>query len=49
MTVKEAAAYQKVSEITIRRKLWKKQLRRFRVGGRTLLLAAEVAAQIMEA
>jgi excisionase family DNA binding protein len=45
-TVKEAAELLRLSEVTIRRLLWKKKIKRYRAGGRTLLLKTDVLAQI---
>jgi excisionase family DNA binding protein len=49
VSVREAARLLKVSEISIRRFLTQKKLRRFKVGRRTLLLHSEVVGLIHEA
>lgn len=49
VTVREAARLLKLSEISIRRFLSQKKLRRFKVGSRTLLLHSEVVGLIHEA
>lgn len=48
ITVREAAALLKLSEISIRRFLTVKKLRRYKVGSRTLLHASEVRSLIHE-
>lgn len=48
VTVREAARLLKLSEISIRRFLSQKRLRRFKVGSRTLLLHSEVVGLIRE-
>lgn len=49
VSVKEAARLLKVSEISIRRFLTEKKLRRFKVGSRTFILHSELASLIREA
>jgi excisionase family DNA binding protein len=49
ITVKEAAALLKLSEISIRRFLTQKKLRRFKVGARTLIRQTEAMSLIREA
>lgn len=49
VTVREAARLLKLSEISIRRFLSQKKIRRFKVGSRTLLLQSEVVGLIREA
>ena len=48
VTVKEAARLLKLSEISIRRFLTQKKLRRFKVGSRTRILHSEVMGLIRE-
>jgi len=48
LTVREAARLLKLSEISVRRFLGQKRLRRFKVGSRTLLLHSEVMGLIRE-
>jgi excisionase family DNA binding protein len=48
ITCKTAAEMLKMSEITIRRMLTQKRLRRYKVGSRTLLRLAEVLALVHE-
>jgi excisionase family DNA binding protein len=49
ITCKEAALLLKLSEITIRRFLTQKKLKRYKVGTRTLILQADALALIREA
>jgi excisionase family DNA binding protein len=42
LTVREGAALLRLSEVSIRRYLTQKKLRRFKVGGRTLLMRSDV-------
>jgi excisionase family DNA binding protein len=49
ITVKEAAALLKLSDISIRRFLTQKKLRRFKVGARTLIRVSEAMSLIREA
>jgi len=49
INVKEAAALLRLSEISIRRLLWKKKLTRYKAGGRTLLRQSQVMGLIHEA
>ena len=49
VTVREAARLLKLSEISIRRFLTQKKLRRFKIGSRTLILHAELIGLIREA
>jgi excisionase family DNA binding protein len=49
LTCKQAAEILKMSEITVRRFLTHKKLRRFKSGSRTLVSRAEVLALIREA
>ena len=49
ITVKEAAAILKLSEISIPRFLTQKKLRRFKVGARTLIRLSEAMSLIREA
>jgi len=49
ITCKEAAALLKLSEISIRRFLTQKKLRRYKVGARTLLRHDEVLGLVREA
>ena len=48
MTVREAAQLLRLSEISIRRFLTLKKLKRFKAGARTLLLQSEVLGLIKE-
>jgi excisionase family DNA binding protein len=48
VSVKEAARLLKISEISVRRFLTLKRLRRFKVGSRTLVLQSEVLALVRE-
>jgi excisionase family DNA binding protein len=48
LTVREAAAILKLSEISIRRFLTLRKLKRYKVGSRTLLNAVEVRALVRE-
>jgi excisionase family DNA binding protein len=48
ITVREAAGLLKMSEISIRRFLTQKKLKRFKVGARTLLRSSEVLGLIRE-
>ena len=48
INVREAAALLRLSEISIRRLLWKKQLKRFKAGGRTLVKRSQVLSLIRE-
>ena len=49
LSVREAAQTLHLSEISIRRFLTKKKLKRFKAGARTLLLRSEVLGLIREA
>lgn len=49
ITVREAAAILKLSEISIRRLLTQKKLKRFKVGARTLIRLSEALSLIREA
>ncbi len=49
INVKEAAALLRLSEISIRRMLWKRKLKRYKCGGRTLLRESQVLSLIHEA
>jgi len=49
VSVKEAARLLKISEISIRRFLTQRKLRRFKVGSRTLVLQSEVLSLVHEA
>jgi excisionase family DNA binding protein len=49
ITCKEAAAILKLSEISIRRFLTQKKLKRYKAGSRTLIRRSEVLAMIHEA
>lgn len=49
LTVRETAAFVKLSEISIRRLLTQKKLKRFKCGGRTLIRQSEAEALIKEA
>jgi excisionase family DNA binding protein len=49
ITCKQAANLLKLSEISVRRLLTKKKLRRYKVGARTLIRASEVAGLVREA
>ena len=48
ISVREAAAILRLSEISIRRFLTQKKLRRFKAGARTLLRRADVLGMIKE-
>jgi len=48
LTTREAAAILKLSEISIRRFLTLRKLKRYKVGSRTLLNAVEVRALVRE-
>jgi excisionase family DNA binding protein len=48
ITVKEAAGILKLSEISVRRFLTKRKLKRFKAGARTLIRLSEVLALIRE-
>lgn len=48
LTVREGAALLKLSEVSIRRYLTQKKLRRFKVGGRTLLMRGDVLGLVRE-
>jgi len=49
LSVREGAAFSKVSEITLRRWLTQKKLRRYKIGSRTLIKASDLAGLIHEA
>jgi excisionase family DNA binding protein len=49
ISVREAAGITKLSEVSIRRFLTRKTLRRYKVGARTLVRASEVLGLIREA
>ena len=49
ITVKEAAGILKLSEISIRRFLTKRKLKRFKAGARTLVRRSDVLSLIREA
>jgi len=48
LTVRESAALLKLSEVSIRRYLTQKKLRRFKVGSRTLLMRGDVLGLVRE-
>jgi excisionase family DNA binding protein len=48
VSVPDAAAFLSVSEVTIRRNLTNKKLRRFKVGGRTLIKVGDLMALVKE-
>jgi len=49
MSVKEAADWLSLSDVSVRRFLTQKRLRRFKAGGRTLVLFEEVKNLVNEA
>ncbi|HEV2617945.1 MAG TPA: helix-turn-helix domain-containing protein [Candidatus Acidoferrales bacterium] len=49
ITCRQGAEILKISEISVRRYLTQKKLRRFKVGSRTLILLSEVQSLIREA
>jgi excisionase family DNA binding protein len=49
LSIREAAQILKISEISIRRYLTQKKLRRLKVGSRTLIRSSEVLGLIREA
>jgi excisionase family DNA binding protein len=49
VNVREAAALVRLSEVSIRRYLTQKKLRRYKIGGRTLVRKSEVLGLIKEA
>lgn len=48
LTVREGAALLRLSEVSIRRYLTLKKLRRFKVGSRTLLMRSDVLGLVRE-
>ena len=48
LTVKGSAAFIKVSDVTIRRMLTEKKLRRFKAGGRTLIKQSDLMQLVKE-
>jgi hypothetical protein len=49
LSVREAAELQRRSEVSVRRDLTKGRLRRYKIGGRTVLRLSDVLAQIRPA